>query len=174
MAKPTRAQLEAFGAITYHYASAEAGIKIALAAMLELTLTELLTLTEPASSFDLRNLAKSIAKLRVTDAKEIERFCHLVGELGTFGPLRNAIGHSRWTKGARRGSIKPFHMDIRSGTAKFRGTDPNERDWTAKELQVEADRLYNLNVQLIRYMKKMKFFEDMAENTSETNKPTEA
>lgn len=162
MAVPTKAQFEAFGTIVHFYACAESGIKITLTGMLDIDLVELLILTEPASSFDLRNVAKSIAKQRCTKPKELERFIQIVGDLGAFGPLRNAIGHSRWTKGKRRGSIKPLGIDIRSGSVRLVGKEPDERDWTAKELKAEGQKLRAINQRLVQFMRDNGIIEAMA------------
>lgn len=153
MPHPNDDQLCAFGAIIHYYACAESGIKIALAGMLRIDLVELLILTEPHSSMDLRNVAKSIAKERFKLTPEVERFCQLVGDLGAFGALRNAVAHSRWTKGARQCSIKPFRVDIRSGSARFIGDDDEERDWTADELTEQGQKLFELNHRIVQFMK---------------------
>jgi hypothetical protein len=153
MSVPNKAQLQAFGGIIHHYAAAEFGIKLILSGMLEIEVTELLILTEPYSSLDLRNVAKSIAKSRFVQTPEILRFLQLVGDLGTFGALRNNIAHSRWTSGDRRGSIKPHKLDIRSGSVKFVGAEEDERDWTTKELEAEADRAFEMNRRITQFIR---------------------
>ena len=170
---PTGKQLDAFGRIINYYADAETGIKIALAGMLEIDMFELLVLTEPYSSLDLRNVAKSIAKHRFDAGRERDQFCQLVGDLGAFGPLRNNIAHSRWTKGERRGSIKPHRVDIRSGVVKFHGAEEGERDWTTKELQAEVLKLLLLNRRIVQFMQVTGIAASIFGNTSDSSDSSE-
>ncbi len=171
---PNNRQLLAFGAITHYYASAESGIKIVLAGMLEIDLAEFLILTEPHSSLDLRNVAKSIAKHRFKQTPEIEQFRQIVGDLGSFGALRNNIAHSRWSRGSRRNSIKPFRIDIRSGVAKFHGAEEEECDWTTGELIAEADKLIRLNRRITQLLVDTGIAARMAANDEARSDPIEA
>jgi hypothetical protein len=63
MAVPSKAHFEAFGALLYHYATAETGLKICLCGIMNANLTLMLILTEPYSAINLRKVVKSIAKM---------------------------------------------------------------------------------------------------------------
>lgn len=120
---------------------------------------------------DLRNVAKSIAKERFQQTPEIERFCQIVGDLGAFGALRNAIAHSRWTGGVRANSIKPMRVDIRSGSARFIGNNDEERDWTTDELTEEGRKLFNLNRRIVQFLKDTGIAADMERNDASIREP---
>jgi hypothetical protein len=159
--------LLAFGAITYRYAYAEAHIKNILAHSVGIPIALLATLVEPCSSLELRNVAKSTAKLVEIDETNRERFCWLIGQLGSFGPLRNNIAHRRWTPGRRPGSIKPVAIDIRSGSAKMIGIRDDERDWTTDELFNDANRLHWIGEELYELVRKA--FPDIADTMESSN-----
>lgn len=141
-----------FGEIIYLYATAESGIKIALSDILRMDLGELLILTEPYSSQNLRNVAKSIIKQRTPEGPLRDRFVGIIGRFGTFGRIRNHIAHSRWTAGKRTNSIRPFGIDIRSGSAKFLGIDPDEEDFTPDDLLRVAGDLLRLNQDIVQFL----------------------
>ena len=144
MAIVTTAHLLEFGKIVHFYASVEWGIRCMLAGILETPLVEALVVTEPYSALNLKNVAKSAVKLSKLPEKDQKAFVQIVGDWSSFGPLRNAIAHNRWQTGTREGSIAPFRVDIRSGSAKLIGAG-DDRDWTAAELASEAMRLHHLN-----------------------------
>lgn len=144
--------LNEFGEIIYLYATAESGIKIALSDILQMDLGEMLILTEPYSSQNLRNVAKSIIKQRTSEGPLRDRFVGIIGRFGTFGRIRNHIAHSRWTAGARPNSIRPFGIDIRSGTAKFLGIDTDEEDYTPEDLVKVAGDLLRLNQDIVQFL----------------------
>ncbi|WP_069055334.1 hypothetical protein [Bosea sp. RAC05] len=170
----TEEHIAAFGSIIHYYAYAESGIKITLAGLLDMDLREMLILSEPYSSMNLRTVAKSIVKERLGPGKEADQFIQLIGELGTFGPLRNAIAHQRWTKGARPGSIRPFHLDIRSGSALLKGQSDTEKDWTAAELAAEGDRARKLNASIVRYMQSSGIIDRMDRKHAARSSATES
>lgn len=142
---------EAFGRIVSAYASCETGIKLALAGVLNALPHEIMILTEPCSSQALRNVAKSIAKLRLP-ASQQGNFVQLIGDFAGHGSLRNQIAHNRWTRGTRPNSIRPVQMDIRSGKAKPKGYDPEESDYTLLEIGKRADELFSLNSRIVEFM----------------------
>ena len=142
---------EAFGRIVSAYASCETGIKLSLAGILNALPHEIMILSEPYSSLSLRNVSKSIAKLRLPK-KHQEQFMHLIGEFGGHAQLRNHIAHNRWTRGTRPNSIRPVQMDIRSGKAKPKGYDPEERDFTLEEIGLRANQLFELNSKIVQFM----------------------
>ncbi len=122
--------------------------------MAEMDLHVMLILTEPYSALNLRNVCTSIAKAKyLPDDPLGTRFTHLAGDLGAFGKLRNQVAHSRWTLGQREGSIRTWGVNIRSGTPQFHGQEPDEKDWTANELFMEAKKLFGLNARIVQFMK---------------------
>jgi hypothetical protein len=58
-----------------------------------------------------------------------------------------------WKEGIRPNSIKPIHLDIRSGKPVFRGAEDDERDWTIQELEAEAIRLNALHSAQIKLLR---------------------
>lgn len=71
--------------------------------------------------------------------KEMIRW-HL-GEIGKFSPLRNAIAHAYWRKGARAGSVKPAYYKTRGGILEIVGFDELEEDYTPQDLERAAGDL---------------------------------
>jgi len=67
--------------------------------------------------------------------------------------LRDQIAHCTWTWGTKPGKIKPCVMSART-VLKMRGTDPNEKQWTADELNAEAQRYRELGHDLAGFMKR--------------------
>ena len=151
MANPSKAHFEAFGALTHHYACVETGLKITLAGILNINLGLVLILAEPYSAVNLRKVIKSVAKMHEWKSGRLDQLMQIVGDLKVHGQLRNQIAHSRWTNGTRPNSIKPRNVDIRSESARFIGDDPEERDWTADEIQECAEQLIQLNARVVRF-----------------------
>ena len=67
--------------------------------------------------------------------------------------LRNDIAHNVWRKGQRAGAIKPMSMSAR-GALKLRGSEHNEREWTASQLKAEAQKIHELGVDLAKFMRR--------------------
>lgn len=148
---PSKDFFAAFGAITYHYASVEFGIKVTVGAVVGLGTLDALIMTEPYSAQNLRSVAKCAIKEAAIPQADRDLIIRIIGEFKSFGPLRNAVAHSRWRPGTRPGSFKPVGIDIRSDSAKLIGHSADERDWTADELQAEALKLRRLNNRLATY-----------------------
>ncbi len=149
----TDEHLRRFGYIIHTYACAESGIRIILARYLEMEIESFLVLSEPYSTSNLINVAKSVNKAKPLPDGANDRFAELVGRLKSFGKLRNFIAHSRWTSGSALGSIKPLRVDIRSGRAKFEGTSPGEKEWTLNDLGHIANNLGTLNNDIVQFIK---------------------
>ena len=163
----TEHHLTAFGAIMHEYAKAESGFRLCIGGICGLSIPEALVLTEPYSALALRNVAKTLSKRWDGPEKYKMHFVQMLGEHGKFGPLRNAIGHSRWIEGDRRESIKPLAVDIRSGSLKVSGRHDGNRDWTSQELTDEAMKINRLNQKLGKFMKEVGFEETLkAKNRS--------
>lgn len=134
MAIPSEAHMAAFGRVIHHFAFVETGIKIAISGILECDLGAVLIFSEPYSSLDLKNVAKSLAKERLKP-EHCEKFVQIVGDWSKFASLRNVIAHSRWTDGDRPGTIKPRSVKIRQGRADWIGDDPSETSYSAADLE---------------------------------------
>ncbi len=158
--------------VVHGYAFAETGIRVALAHVMGVSLIDVHILTEPLSSLQLRNVAKSIVKTHEPISPECERFLQLVGDLGCFSKLRNFVAHSRWRAGVRPEAIKPASLDVRDGKAKIIGMSDDEPDWTAQELWAEGNNLYRLCERISAFLVETGAAESMALNTSEGSNPT--
>jgi hypothetical protein len=71
--------------------------------------------------------------------------------------LRNDIAHCVWRPGRRKGAIKPMLMSAR-GVVKLLGSDHNEREWSAPELIVEAQKIYQVGIDLGTFMRSYGLF----------------
>ena len=147
-----------FGRIVHLFAVCEVDIKLAIAAMSEISPTIAGVLGEPYGAQNVKNVASSIAKLRLDPSLQ-EEFSGIIGEIFSFSKLRNQIAHNRWIPGKRRNSFKPMRVNIRNNKAEFIGLDDEERDYTAKELNAEYQRLYKFDCKLIDFMEKSGLFE---------------
>ena len=88
----TKKHILAFGGIALNYARMEGAIKIVLSDMLEIDLGTTAMITEPYSSLDLRNVAKTLNKLFPLPNNLNEEFAQIVGNLQTFSGLKNNRG----------------------------------------------------------------------------------
>jgi hypothetical protein len=139
------AQFHAFGYIISTYAKVEQGFKFLIGHLVDVPRPIAMMLCEPYTTANLRNVTKIIAAAYDLPCDIRQRIADMVGELKSFGKLRNDIGHNMWKDGVRPNSIKPIHLDIRSGKPVFRGAEDGERDWTIEELEAEAVRLNALH-----------------------------
>ena len=80
--------------------------------------------------------------------QELEK---LMDRVRTAHVLRDQIAHSTWTWGTKPGKIKPCVMSART-VLKMRGTEPNEKQWTADELNAEAQRYRELGHDLASFL----------------------
>lgn len=172
MPVPSKEHLNAFGSLIHHYASVETGLKIVLAGVLNVRLRLILIMTEPYGALDLRRVAKAIAKEHNWPGKSLDTFVQIVGDVKPISPLRNYIAHCRWTEGTRPGAIKPRRVDIREEKARYFGDEDDERDWTAKEIQAEADKLITINARLVQLLADTGLDKRIEANIKEASSPT--
>jgi len=170
----TKDHLLGFGAIVHYYAQVETGIKLGVAETVGVSYIEMLILSEPYGTQNLRNVAKSLIKSRDEINSHQERFLQIIGDLGAFGPVRNAIAHSRWIEGKRPGSIKPTRIDIREGKPRIFGAEDDDKDWTAEDLYAAADKLADINRRMAQLLVECgtqfpTAAEDTVPNTAETS-----
>ena len=64
----------------------------------------------------------------------------MLDRVGDKSVLRNNVAHTSWRKGRRPGSIKPLVVKAK-GKLFLLGAHHNEKDWTAEELNAEADEI---------------------------------
>jgi len=81
--------------------------------------------------------------------QELEK---LMDRVRTAHVLRDQIAHCTWTWGTKPGKIKPCVMSART-VLKMRGTEANEKQWTADELNAESQRYRELGHDLAGFMK---------------------
>ena len=151
MTTPSDAHLLAFGRIIHNFASVETGIELGLVGILDAHIDAAFIAFEPYSAADLRNVAKSLAKERLKP-NLAEQYCCIVGDWFKFNGLRNVIAHSRWTDGLRKDSIKPRRLNIREGRADWIGESFEETDYTAPELEEEANKLHLINERMKKFL----------------------
>lgn len=152
MAIPSEAHFKAFGALIHNYASVETGFKIVLSGILNAPLRLMLIMSEPYSSLNLRQVVKAVAKEHDWPDNQLETLMQIIGDVKPIAPLRNHIAHCRWTEGTRADTIKPRRIDIREERARYYGNDEEERDWTASEIEAEAQKLIDINLRLIQFL----------------------
>ena len=82
--------------------------------------------------------------------QELEK---LMERVRTAHVLRDQIAHCTWTWGTKPGKIKPCVMSART-VLRMRGTELQEKQWTADELNAEALRYRELGHELADFMKR--------------------
>jgi len=145
----------ALGGFMTRYAAAEMEIKLILSAILDLSIYEFAVVAEPYSGATLRNVAKSIVKLKLApDDPMRDKLLQAIGTLYSYSTLRNQIAHAKWAPGRRPDSIQPLYVQTRSGRARFVGSNDEDDDYTTEELvnlanEVKAinNRLYDLKLE---------------------------
>lgn len=162
-----------FGGITHIYARAEFGLKVVMAGLLKVDLNTIMILTEPYGSHQLRNVLSSLNKnvaiiLKTLGPKNHERLIDLIGQLKSFGPLRNNIAHTQWVAGKRPGSIKPIRLDIQSGKAKYHGIHDEEKNYTLSDLRKEAEALQQLQLDIYKFLNDTGLLETIEEKIEVT------
>jgi len=155
-----------FGAVTHYYALVETGLKLILSDTLNIDIGVAIIISEPYGALDTRNVLKSLNKLYARGGKLNEELSQIIGDLSTFGPLRNSIAHSQWCNGERPRSIKPMRLDIRSGKPVTSGSDPEEKDYTAEDLLEEASKLELLHERICKFLEDSGAKERIDENIS--------
>ena len=147
----TDKHFEAWGRIVWAYAQMESGIKLSMAGILDMLLHEMIILTNPHSASQLKSVAKSIAKLKLSES-DAEEFSQILGDWSASSRIRNHISHNRWTFGNRPTSLTPSFIDTHSGKAKFKGASEADEDFTLEDFGGIADKLFRSNVRLVEFM----------------------
>lgn len=144
-----------FGGIIVGFAKAEIGIKMTLAGLLKIDLLDALAITAPYGSVSLRNVAKSIAKLKWEDRPELlAEFLHLVGKIKGRATMRNDIAHNLWRVGRRPSSIAPMYVSVREDRADLIGLGEEHRDYLLDEFSDAAVELNDMNMLLSAFWEK--------------------
>ena len=140
----------AFGRIVNTMAEIDAVLDGIIVAMAKGTM-EVLPLLPMVSSKSKGDYILAVGKegLSLELIQELEK---LMDRVRTAHVLRDQIAHCTWTWGTKPGKIKPCVMSART-VLKMRGTEPNEKQWTADELNAEAQRYRELGHDLAGFMK---------------------
>jgi hypothetical protein len=140
----------AFGRIVNTMAEIDAVLDGIIVAMAKGTM-EVLPLLPMVSSKSKGDYILAMGKegLSLELIQELEK---LMDRVRTAHVLRDQIAHCIWTWGTKPGKIKPCVMSART-VLKMRGTEPNEKQWTADELNAEAQRYRELGHDLAGFMK---------------------
>jgi hypothetical protein len=110
----------------------------------------LLTMLSSKSKIDYITAMAKDSTMSPAVVNELEK---LMDRIGKAHRLRNQIAHCTWAPGRKPGTIKPFLMRAR-GALELLGIEHNEKQWTAQELEDEANRFRKLGIELDRFMKR--------------------
>ena len=147
----TSSQFHAMGYFINKYAKIEGGISVYFAWLMQIPLHEAKIILAPYTARDYRAVLKGIEKLRDSHPEHREKWAQLLGDLGGFSKLRNAIAHDYWTRGSREGAIKPIGISTRGNHPEFYGIGEKERDYTDDELQGECEKLDALHGRFLEF-----------------------
>jgi hypothetical protein len=124
------------------------------------------------SAKDKRDYIVAIAKVASWPPYAIKGMVDLMERAKSAFTLRNDIAHCVWRAGRRKGAIKPMLMSAR-GAVKLLGSDHNEREWTALELMAEAQKIYQVGIDLGAFMRSYGLFPTFPETPPSPPRPTQ-
>lgn len=142
----------AFGRLICAHAQFEVAANKFLAAQLDINPKWATVLSDSYSWATLKSVIKCIASELNWDKVQLNRLSHLLGANSSSRTLRDFVAHSQWVVGRRTGSIKPIGLTTKQGRVRLYGHWPDERDWTAAEIEAEAEKVFTASEQ----------FEDLA------------
>lgn len=148
----TDEHFHAFGRIAHIYANVEVGIKCCTGGMLDLTSYHAMAIAAPYQAYSVASVAKALAPECLTTERS-KQFIVLVNRWFDYTALRTAVAHHRWHEGSRPKSIRPTFYEVKTGQLELKGFAEKERDYTARELLEIANKLYDLNVEVITFLK---------------------
>jgi hypothetical protein len=105
------------------------------------------------SAKDKRDYIVAMAGVSTWPPYAIDGLTRLMARAKKALDLRNSIAHNIWRRGRRVGTIKPMSMSARGGL-KLLGSEQNEREWTAPQLEAEARKIHQLGMDLAEFMKR--------------------
>jgi|APSaa5957512535_1039671.scaffolds.fasta_scaffold59591_3 hypothetical protein len=94
-----------------------------------------------AAQFDYprkREVIRNLLPIHVPDKSVVDE--HL-REIERLNKIRVLVAHSIWVEGKAAGAIKP--AGVKGRKLEFRGYEDNEKEYTAKELTEEAQKMMN-------------------------------
>jgi hypothetical protein len=103
------------------------------------------------SAKDKRDYIQAMARISTWPPYAIDGIMRLMDRAKTVFSLRNDVAHLVWRKGRKPGTIKPMSLSARS-VLKVLGSEHNEREWTAAQLEAEAHKIHELGLELARFM----------------------
>ena len=138
-----------------------------LAGFLKIDMLDALVISAPYGFRDLRNVAKSIAKLKLVDEpKLLEEFVHIIGQMKGRSTMRNDVAHNLWRNGRRPDAIAPMYVSIREERADLMGLHDDHRDYLLEEFSDAAVELNGLNMGLISFWEKAGMDDAIRQNTA--------
>jgi hypothetical protein len=145
------AHYKAFGRIIQAFVKVEIWYALLLERILKIESASA-SLMFAAYSYDsLKNLLKAvITESSIPEADRAEGIKY-VDKVNDKATLRNNVAHNAWKPGRKDGNIKPMVLKTK-GSVFILGTEHNEKEWTAAELDAEADEI------LMRAVKVVEFF----------------
>jgi hypothetical protein len=99
-----------------------------------------------------KNLLKVCIQASDASKETIKAVLKLIDKIHTRSLLRNSVAHASWKRGKRPGSIKPLVLKTK-GSLLLLGIHHNEKDWTAEELNREADQILDLALSLGKHLR---------------------
>ena len=144
---------KAFGRIVQAFVTVEILYAHLIEAILKIDKASSALVFAPYGYDGYKNLLKAIVSESSSSKEDQAEIFKLIDKVNDKSALRNNIAHCSWKPGRRAGSIKPMVLKTR-GSVFILGIEHNEKDWTAEELNAEADQI------LERALKVGEFFTD--------------
>jgi len=170
---PDLEHMAVFGTIVQSFARHEFLMQGIMAALLNVPLSNAALITAGLGYSGKRDALLSLLRDVSLPDDQVERIRWFLGELHKHNQLRNHIAHSLWKPGTRHGTIKPVGAIARGGLARFLGSDPNEEDWSLRDLATIADELSTNYNRFLDYAEKASLIPPrMAAKTEQRSSPT--
>jgi hypothetical protein len=141
-----------FGGIIHSFARLEWVIQGTMAAVADLDVGKITTLTRELGYMAKRDALYSFMELWETPTELKNSIKGFLDEANEYNGLRNHIAHSLWRRGSRPKSIRPMTIRVRSGKGKLIG-DECEVDYTEVDLGHIADKLRQIHNSFVEFMK---------------------
>jgi hypothetical protein len=164
---------EAFGMITNVIADIDSLLNHMIMAIVRKDAVAAMPILMMLNAKDKRDYLIAMMKTNLCAGVPDEEFEKLMSRLKTASDLRNRIAHNRWKSGRRKGAIKPMILSARENL-KVVGLEDNEKEWTAKELTIEADKFSQLGADITAFAVKHDLLrkdedESIAEKTADSS-----
>jgi hypothetical protein len=151
-----------FGGIIHAFARLEWVIQGTMAAVSDLDVGKITTLTRELGYTAKRDALYSYMELYDTEVELKTAIKGFLDGANEHNGLRNHIAHSLWKKGSRPNSIRPLTIRVRSGKGKLIGED-SDPNYTEVDLAHIADKLRQIHNSYMRFMESKGFADFMQE-----------